>query len=113
MSHDSLSLPICTRPWTRLYVTADGNCWNCCYQVKPFHSISDNEQKKFEEVWNNEKIQSIRASLLDGKLPTEFCDCINKAGGIPPPDAEPDIEFRQEQFVEGDLNISNQKPDGY
>lgn len=91
-NEDNSSLPICTRPWTRLYVSADGKCWNCCYQTNPFYII-DKNSSIFEEVWNNENIKFIRSSLLKGKLPTEFCDCINRTGGIPTPDPSPVVEF--------------------
>ncbi len=87
--------PICTKPWTRLYTTADGKCWNCCHQIKPFHTVTPNDGVTFEEAWNNEAIQYIRTSLLNGKMPTEYCDCLNKRGSIPPDDVGERKPFTQ------------------
>jgi len=84
--------PLCTKPWTRLYVTTDGNCWNCCFQVKPFYIVKK-DSPPFEEVWNNTNIQRIRDALLKGEMPSEFCDCLNKRGSIPPDDVMPEKNF--------------------
>jgi lipopolysaccharide biosynthesis glycosyltransferase len=84
-------VPICTKPWTRLYVTADGQCWNCCYQKHPFHIITK-ENEPFEDVWNNVNIQHIRSKLINSEMP-HFCDCLNKRGSIPDADIDASIPF--------------------
>lgn len=87
-----MNIPLCTKPWTRMYITSDGNCWNCCYQVRPFYNVQKNSPP-FEDVWNSENIKYIRDKLLNNEMPTRFCDCLNKRGSIPPDDKIPDCNF--------------------
>jgi hypothetical protein len=59
----------------------------------------------FEDAWNNEAIQFIRRELMNGRMPTGYCDCLNKLGRIPPQDPDPvrsfvTSEFRQRNLVQ-------------
>jgi radical SAM protein with 4Fe4S-binding SPASM domain len=62
----------CMRPWTTVYVTANGNCLPCC--ISPF-ATSDYDslilgnlfERPFAELWNDTLYQKFRTDLLSSQ----------------------------------------------
>jgi radical SAM protein with 4Fe4S-binding SPASM domain len=70
----------CMRPWTTAYITANGNALPCC--ISPF-ATTDYEslklgnvfEKSFVEIWNDERYQNWRKSLLSDKPHAACAGC--------------------------------------
>jgi MoaA/NifB/PqqE/SkfB family radical SAM enzyme len=59
----------CMRPWTLMYVTANGNALPCC--IAPFATpeyadilLGNLFSTSLSEVWNGERYQALRAAVL-------------------------------------------------
>ncbi|MSP13040.1 MAG: radical SAM/SPASM domain-containing protein [Chloroflexi bacterium] len=70
----------CMRPWTTAYVTANGNCLPCC--ISPFATTEYESLKMgnlfdqpFTQVWNAEKYQIWRETLLSDAPHTACAGC--------------------------------------
>lgn len=60
---------LCRRPWTLMYITAQGRALPCC--IAPFSmrgydsfTLGDATQQTLREIWNGAKYQDFRAALL-------------------------------------------------
>jgi radical SAM protein with 4Fe4S-binding SPASM domain len=67
----------CRRPWSLMYVTANGNVLPCC--IAPFTSVPYGDivlgnvfQQSIEEIWNGPRYQDWRRRML-GDEPPEAC----------------------------------------
>jgi radical SAM protein with 4Fe4S-binding SPASM domain len=75
---DSNPWSLCRRPWTVMYVTANGRVLPCC--IAPFsqmgyenYTLGDATQQTLREIWNSHAYQKFRAGLQSG-APPKCCD---------------------------------------
>ena len=61
-------------PWIHLYANPDGNVLPCCVGdwQKPMGNV---QNKKLEDVFNNEKFKQMRKNMLKGKRCIECTAC--------------------------------------
>jgi len=71
--------PICTLPWTKIWIEEGTKIMNCCYQT---NSVGDLSVNTFQEIWNGKIQQDVREYLLKGKF-HPICKCLDKVGSIP------------------------------
>ena len=71
---------LCRRPWTLMYVTAQGRAIPCC--IAPFSmrgydsfTLGDATQETLREIWNGERYQAFRAALLSDRPPPACAGC--------------------------------------
>jgi len=71
---------LCRRPWTLMYVTANGRALPCC--IAPFsqrgyehYTLGDATQQTLREIWNGPAYQSFRAALLSNTPPRSCASC--------------------------------------
>jgi radical SAM protein with 4Fe4S-binding SPASM domain len=71
---------MCRRPWTVMYVTANGRALPCC--IAPFsqrgyenYTLGDATQQTLREIWNGPAYQSFREALLSDKPPEACANC--------------------------------------
>ncbi len=64
----------CIWPFSRCYVTVDGDVLPCCMRPDNALKLGNMLQTQFEDIWNNEGYQSIRKQLGAGLSP-EMCKC--------------------------------------
>ncbi len=60
----------CFHPWDWLEVLSDGRVFMCCATWLPFE-IGNILEQPFDQLWNGEKAQAIRQSILDGSY--KYC----------------------------------------
>jgi radical SAM protein with 4Fe4S-binding SPASM domain len=70
----------CRRPWSLMYVTANGNVLPCC--IAPFTEMPYGEMvlgnvfdERLEEVWNGPRYQAWRSKMLGGRPPQACAGC--------------------------------------
>jgi len=56
------ALPICTEPWTSLYVLRRGTL-PCCYGGRPVAEMGE-----FEQAWNGSLVRDVRSALAAGRF---------------------------------------------
>jgi MoaA/NifB/PqqE/SkfB family radical SAM enzyme len=78
--HDSSPWSLCRRPWTVMYITANGRALPCC--IAPFaqrgyenYTLGDATQADLREIWNNIPYQTFRQALLSDKPPVACANC--------------------------------------
>jgi radical SAM protein with 4Fe4S-binding SPASM domain len=71
---------LCRRPWTVMYMTANGRALPCC--IAPFaqrgyenYTLGDATQQTLREIWNGEAYQSFRDALLSERPPAACAGC--------------------------------------
>jgi MoaA/NifB/PqqE/SkfB family radical SAM enzyme len=71
---------LCRRPWTLMYITANGRALPCC--IAPFsqrgyehYTLGDATQQTLREIWNGPAYQSFRAALLSDAPPKACANC--------------------------------------
>jgi MoaA/NifB/PqqE/SkfB family radical SAM enzyme len=71
---------LCRRPWTVMYVTANGRALPCC--IAPFsqkgyenYTLGDATQQTLREIWNSQAYQEFRADLQSGSPPKCCAGC--------------------------------------
>ena len=70
----------CRRPWTVMYITANGRALPCC--IAPFsqrgyenYTLGDATQQTLREIWAGQPYREFRAALLSDKPPTACANC--------------------------------------
>jgi MoaA/NifB/PqqE/SkfB family radical SAM enzyme len=70
----------CRRPWTVMYVTANGRALPCC--IAPFsqrgyenYTLGDATQQTLREIWNGAAYTSFRDALMSDRPPTACANC--------------------------------------
>ncbi len=68
---------LCRRPWTLMYITANGRALPCC--IAPFsqrgydhYTLGDATQETLREIWNGPAYRSFRTALLSD-TPSKAC----------------------------------------
>jgi radical SAM protein with 4Fe4S-binding SPASM domain len=71
---------LCRRPWTVMYITANGRALPCC--IAPFsqhgyenYTLGDAMQRTLREIWSGEAYRDFREALLSDKPPTACQNC--------------------------------------
>ena len=71
---------LCRRPWTVMYVTANGRALPCC--IAPFaqrgyenYTLGDATQQSLRDIWNGPAYSSFREALLSEVPPTACANC--------------------------------------
>jgi MoaA/NifB/PqqE/SkfB family radical SAM enzyme len=71
---------LCRRPWTVMYITANGRALPCC--IAPFsqrgyenYTLGDASQETLREIWNGPRYAAFRAGLLSPTPPTACANC--------------------------------------
>jgi MoaA/NifB/PqqE/SkfB family radical SAM enzyme len=71
---------LCKRPWTLMYITANGRALPCC--IAPFsqrgyehYTLGDATQATLREIWNGAAYRSFRSALLSEKPPKACANC--------------------------------------
>ena len=71
---------LCRRPWTLMYITANGRALPCC--IAPFsqrgyehYTLGDATQQTLRDIWNGPAYQSFRAALLSSEPPKACANC--------------------------------------
>jgi radical SAM protein with 4Fe4S-binding SPASM domain len=71
---------LCRRPWTVMYITANGRALPCC--IAPFsqrgyenYTLGNATQQSLREIWNGTAYRSFREALLSAAPPTACANC--------------------------------------
>jgi radical SAM protein with 4Fe4S-binding SPASM domain len=71
---------LCRRPWTVMYVTANGRALPCC--IAPFsqkgyenYTLGNATQQSLREIWNGPAYQSFREALQSDAPPKSCANC--------------------------------------
>jgi radical SAM protein with 4Fe4S-binding SPASM domain len=71
---------LCRRPWTVMYITANGRALPCC--IAPFsqrgyenYTLGNATQQSLREIWNGPAYRSFRDALLSAAPPTACANC--------------------------------------
>lgn len=71
---------LCRRPWTVMYITANGRALPCC--IAPFsqrgyehYTLGDATQQSLREIWNGAAYQDFRTALLSDHPPGACAKC--------------------------------------
>lgn len=63
----------CFRMWQSCVITWNGLVVPCCFDKDAKHQFGDLNQNNFKEVWNNNKYQQFRKSLLISRKEIDIC----------------------------------------
>ena len=71
---------LCRRPWSLMYITANGRVLPCCiapFSMKGYGSftLGDATQNTLKEIWNGSEYQSFRDGLLTSAPPPACANC--------------------------------------
>ena len=71
---------LCRRPWTVMYITANGRALPCC--IAPFsqrgyehYTLGDATQQSLREIWSGEAYRDFRKGLISEKPPDACANC--------------------------------------
>jgi radical SAM protein with 4Fe4S-binding SPASM domain len=71
---------LCRRPWTVMYITANGRALPCC--IAPFsqrgyehYTLGDATQQALRDIWQGPAYQAFRRGLKSDKPPTTCANC--------------------------------------
>ena len=71
---------LCGRPWTLMYVTANGRALPCC--IAPFsqhgyanYTLGDAASESLDAIWNGARYQAFRAALQSDTPPASCSSC--------------------------------------
>lgn len=71
---------LCRRPWTVMYITANGRALPCC--IAPFaqlgyehYTLGDATQQTLRAIWNGSAYRSFREALLSDAPPSACANC--------------------------------------
>jgi radical SAM protein with 4Fe4S-binding SPASM domain len=71
---------LCRRPWTVMYITANGRALPCC--IAPFsqrgyenYTLGDATQQTLREIWTGPAYQAFRRALQSDKPPAACANC--------------------------------------
>jgi radical SAM protein with 4Fe4S-binding SPASM domain len=63
----------CWKMWHSCVITWDGKVVPCCFDKDAHYVLGDLTKNSFREIWNGEKYQDFRASLLRSRDEIEMC----------------------------------------
>jgi radical SAM protein with 4Fe4S-binding SPASM domain len=59
----------CRKPWENLLVEVNGDCYFCCFIIRPGGKIGNLTRRDLEDVWDSRKARRIRRSIAAGRIP--------------------------------------------
>jgi radical SAM protein with 4Fe4S-binding SPASM domain len=78
--HDASPWSLCRRPWTVMYITANGRALPCC--IAPFsqqgygnYTLGNATQQTLREIWNSPAYREFRAALQSDTPPKCCASC--------------------------------------
>ncbi|MGH9597021.1 MAG: SPASM domain-containing protein, partial [Edaphobacter sp.] len=80
MQHSDSPWSLCRRPWSLMYITANGRVLPCCiapFSMKGYGSftLGDATQSSLREIWNGPEYQHFREGLLTSAPPPACTNC--------------------------------------
>lgn len=63
----------CWRMWSSCVVTWDGVVVPCCFDKDAKHQLGDLKTQSFKELWNSDKYQNFRQSILKSRQEIDIC----------------------------------------
>lgn len=101
------SKTFCSLPWTHLNVQPNGDIYPCC--MSPYNQpIGNTRTDTLEEIWNGEKMRTIRKQMLTGERPDacQRCFLLEDNGVVSP-------RTHHTEFFEDRINefVSKTNPD--
>ncbi len=63
----------CRRPWQHVAVLWDGRVVPCCYDHNAAYVLGDLKRQGWEEIWNGEPMQRLRAEFNAGEVTNPLC----------------------------------------
>lgn len=67
---------ICIHPWSQVAITPDSSVRVCCHTKNAPH-LGNLKNNTLEEIFNNERMRTVRKLMLDNKVPIECIKCKN------------------------------------
>lgn len=64
----------CWKMWQSCVITWDGKVVPCCFDKDAHYVMGDLTQQSFKEIWQSEKYNSFRASILISRNEIEMCN---------------------------------------
>ncbi len=71
---------LCRRPWSLMYITANGSALPCC--IAPFamhgyenYTLGDATKQSLQDIWNGPEYRAFRGALLSDKPPATCANC--------------------------------------
>ena len=65
--------PICTKPWTTIFIWWNGEVRTCCGSDFVFGNL---RTQTIEEIWNGTRFQSYRKQFITGEIPLSCENCL-------------------------------------
>lgn len=79
-ANDDSPWSLCRRPWSLMYITANGRALPCC--IAPFavhgyenYTLGDATKQRLGEIWNGPAYRAFRGALLSDKPPATCANC--------------------------------------
>jgi radical SAM protein with 4Fe4S-binding SPASM domain len=63
----------CWKLWHSTVITWDGAVVPCCFDKDASHKMGNINEKKFSEIWQNQKYQNFRQALLKSRKQIDIC----------------------------------------
>ena len=63
----------CWKMWQSCVITWDGKVVPCCFDKDAHYVMGDLQQQSFREIWQSEKYNSFRATILRSRDEIEMC----------------------------------------
>lgn len=68
----SESKTFCIYPWIHMHAYPTGEAWPCCHAEMAVGPVGNCRTDQLVDIWNNEKMQALRADMLNEK-PNSYC----------------------------------------
>ena len=73
---DMVRRPACMHPWSYAYVRYDGSVGFCDHLIgSDEYALGSLRESSFEEIWNGDPWQELRAFHISGDIPDRFAPC--------------------------------------
>ncbi len=69
----NLLLNHCWKLWHSCVLTWDGLVVPCCFDKDATHQLGDLKEKPFKEIWQDERYQNFRASIMRSRSEIDIC----------------------------------------
>jgi radical SAM protein with 4Fe4S-binding SPASM domain len=63
----------CPFPWKNISITWDGNVVPCCNDYNDKYVLGNARNNSLMEIWNGDRMQSLRREFLSGKISNSLC----------------------------------------
>lgn len=77
-NHENIYNLPCFYPFNTVIVTCEGYITACCMDFQNYLVYGNLNEKKLQDIWNNDVIQKLRRKHLNGKIEDTICkNCID------------------------------------